>query len=250
MSNRPALPLAEQIAAAQGWWREAGVDFAFADEPQGWMADPSAEEQPRPPVSAAAAPLAPERPPIGGDPAGWPQDLDGFRSWWLGEPRLDLGGTHPRIAPRGPHGAPLAVLVPMPEAEDAETLLSGAQGRLIASMVQAMGFQPDAVYLAAALPRHMALPDWTGIAAGGLGAVLLHHLSLASPERLIVLGRDVSPLIGHDPAQSPPPVSEIAIQGRKLPLMTSFSPMRLLENPRLRRGLWQLWLDWTEGNMR
>lgn len=249
MPSRPALSLAEQIAAAQGWWREAGVDLAFADEPQGWLAEPAIEERAHTPVSATPAPAEPEQPRIGGDPATLPQDLAAFHRWWLEEPSLDRGGTHPRIAPRGPHGAALAVLVPMPEAEDDGTLLSGTQGRLIASMAQAMGFQPDAIYLASALPRHMALPDWTGMARDGLGDVLLHHLALAAPERLIVLGRDVSPLLGHDPAQSPPAFSEIAIQGRKLPVMTSFSPTRLLEHPRLRRGLWQRWLDWIEGNM-
>jgi DNA polymerase len=248
MPPRPALPLAEQIAAAQAWWREAGVDLAFVDEPQGWLNDPAAQEPIRPP--AMALPAEPERPRIGGDPDGWPRDLAAFQRWWLEEQSLDHDGAHPRVAPRGSPGAPLAVLVPMPEAEDAETLLSGPQGRLIASIVQAMGFQPEAVYLTAALPRHTTLPDWAGMAADGLGEVLLHHLGLAAPERLIVLGRDVSPLLGHDPAQSPPAFSELTIQGRKLPLMTSFSPLRLLENPRLRRGVWQRWLDWTEGDMR
>lgn len=249
MPSRPALPLAEQIAAAQDWWREAGVDLAFADEPQGWLAEPATEDQAHSPVSAAHAPAEPEAPRIGDDPATWPQDLAAFHRWWLEEPSLDRGGTHPRIAPRGPQGAALAVLVPMPEAEDGEMLLSGAQGRLVASMAQAMGFQPEAIYLASALPCHMTLPDWAGMARDGLGAVLLHHLALAAPERLIVLGRDVSPLLGHDPTQSPPAFSELAIQGRKLPLMTSFSPARLLEHPRLRRGLWQRWLDWIEGDM-
>lgn len=250
MPSRPALSLAEQIAAAQGWWREAGVDLAFADAPQSWLAEPEADGPARAPAAAAPAPAEPERQRMGGDPAAWPQDLAAFHRWWLDEPSLDRGGTHPRVAPRGPQGAALAVLVPMPEADDGETLLAGAQGRLIASMAQAMGIEPDAVYLASALPRHMPLPDWAGMARDGLGAVLLHHLALAAPERLIVLGRDVSPLLGHDPAQAPPPVSEIAIQGRKLPFMTSFSPLRLLEQPKLRRGVWQRWLDWTEGNMR
>jgi DNA polymerase len=250
MPSRPAFSLAEQIAAAHAWWREAGVDLAFADEPQGWLKDPETEEPARSLASAAPVPAEPEPQQMGGDPATWPQDLAAFQHWWLEEPSLDLGGTHPRVAPRGPQEAPLAVLVPMPEAEDTDRLLSGPQGRLVASMVQAMGFQPDSVYLAAALPCHMALPDWQGIAAQGLGALLLHQLHLVAPKRLIVLGRDVSPLLGHDPTQVSPPISEIEIQGRKLPLMTSFSPARLLDTPRLRRGLWQRWLDWTEGEVR
>ena len=250
MDRRTALPLAEQIAAAQAWWREAGVDLAFSDEPQGWLAEPEEEEAPvRPTVSAAALPVEPERSRIGGDPAGWPQDLDGFHRWWLEEPSLDRGGMRPRIAPRGPQGAPLAVLVPMPEAEDADRLLSGPQGRLVASMLQAMGFDPEAVYIAAALPRYEVVPDWAALGRDGLGEVLRHHLALAAPERLIVLGRDVSPLLRHDWTQPAPAVDEIAIQARKLPVMTSFSPARLLEQPGLRKRLWQQWLEWSERDM-
>ncbi|HYD24105.1 MAG TPA: hypothetical protein VEB68_04855 [Croceibacterium sp.] len=247
MDDRPAPPLAAQIAAAQEWWREAGVDLAFVDAPQAWLADPRGERPPEPTPAAAAAAELPPAPKIGGNPAEWPRDLAAFRDWWLAEPGLDAGGAFPRVAARGPEGAPLAILVPMPEADDRDTLLSGPHGRLLASLAQAMGFAPDALYLAAALPRHTALPDWTALAAGGLGDVLRHHLALAAPRRLLVLGRDVLPLLGHDPAQSAPAVSEIAIQGRQVPVLASYAPARLLEQPRLRKGLWQRWLDWTDG---
>lgn len=144
----------------------------------------------------------------------------------------------------------MAVLVPMPEPDDSDMLLSGPHGRLIASMARAMSFDLESIYLAAALPCHEAVPDWAGLARDGLGEVLRHHLSLASPGRLIVLGRDVSPLLRHDWTQPAPAIDEIEIQGRKLPLMTSYSPARLLEQPRLRKALWQQWLEWSEGDMR
>lgn len=249
MDRRTAFPFTEQIAAAQAWWREAGVDFAFADEPQAWLAEPEDEEPLRRAPQAAARPAEAERQRIGGDASGWPKDLAAFHRWWLEEPTLDRSGPHPRIAPRGPQGAPLAILVPMPEAEDADTLLSGPHGRLIASMLQAMGFDPQAAYLAAALPRHEAVPDWAALARDGLCEVLRHHLALAAPERLVVLGRDVSPLLRHDWTQPAPAVDEMTIQGRKLPVMTSFSPARLLEQPRLRKQLWQQWLEWSERDM-
>ena len=123
------------------------------------------------------------------------------------------------------------------------------QGRLVASMLQAMGFDPEAVYIAAALPRYEVVPDWAALGRDGLGEVLRHHLALAAPERLIVLGRDVSPLLRHDWTQPAPAVDEISIQARKLPVMTSFSPARLLEQPGLRKRLWQQWLEWSERDM-
>jgi DNA polymerase len=246
MTDRPALKLEQQIAAAQDWWREAGVDLAFVDAPQGWLAQPAAEVPPE--EAAPAIPTVPPPPAIGGDRAAWPHDLASFHRWWLEEPSLDTGGSSPRVAPRGPANAPLAILVPMPEADDGDTLLSGPQGSLLASLAQAMGMALDAVYLAAALPRHTPVPDWPALAASGLGEVLRHHLALAAPQRLLVLGRDVLPLLGHDPAQVAPAVSQIAIQDRKLPLLASYAPGRLLENARLRAGLWQRWLEWTDGD--
>jgi len=247
MDDRPALSLAERIAAAQAWWREAGVDYAYADEPRAWLTEPAGEPAPSPAVREAVA--APPPPPaIGGDRAGWPQDLAAFGRWWLEEPGLDEGGSWPRVAPRGPAGARLMLLAPMPEADDRDALLGGPQGRLLASFALAAGLEPEAVYWAAALPRHTPLPDWPRLAADGLGEVLRHHIALASPQRLIVLGRDVLPLLGHDPAQASPAVSELEIQGGKLELLASFSPARLLDGARQRADLWRRWLEWTEGD--
>lgn len=238
--------LAEQIAAAQAWWREAGVDFTFHDEPQGWLADEEPEQPNTPARPTAPAPAAPPKPRIGGDASTWPRDLAAFPNWWLEEPSLDVGGLSPRVAPRGAANAELMLLVPMPEAGDTDNLLSGPEGRLLASLVTAMGLSPEAVYLAAALPRHVPLPDWNQLNQAGLGEVLAHHIGLVAPERLMVLGTRILPLLGHDPAQAAPGVSEFAIQGRKLPVLASYAPERLLGNARQRAGLWRSWLDWTD----
>ena len=243
------LPLEQRIAAAQAWWREAGVDCTFHDAPARWLADDTPAAQAIAPAPRAEEePALPVGPKVGGDPANWPQDLPAFRRWWLEEPSLDAGGTHPRVAPRGEAGAALMMLVPMPETEDSATLLSGPHGRLLASFATAAGLEPGQVYIAAALPRHTLLPDWDRLHHEGHGEVLLHHIRLAHPERLLVLGRSILPLLGHDPTQGAPALSEITIQTRKLPVLASFAPERLLGNARQRAGLWQRWLDWTDGD--
>jgi DNA polymerase len=137
-------------------------------------------------------------------------------------------------------------LVPMPEAGDSDSLLSGPEGKLLASFATAAGLTQESLYWASALPRHTPLPDWDRLAVDGLGDVLLHHIALAAPQRVIVFGRNVSPLLGHDPAQAAPAVSEIAIQSRSVQVLTTYAPGRLLEHPRLRKELWQHWLDWTD----
>ena len=249
--DRPDAPaLTESIAATLDWWREAGVDCAYLDEAQRWLAEPESEKKPAARVVKKAPPSPePEKPRIGGDPAGWPQDLATFRSWWLEEPTLDLVGGQ-RIPPRGEVGAKLMVLVAMPEEEDTETLLSGPHGRLIANMAQAMGIAPDQLCVASALPRHMALPDWQALARDGMGDVLRHHLSLAAPERLLVLGTDILPLLRHDPAQASPGIQEILVGDRALPVLAGYAPAHLLEHARVRARLWQQWLDWTDDERR
>jgi DNA polymerase len=245
--DRPDAPsLSESIAATLDWWREAGVDCAFVDEPQRWLAEPESEAQPTAKVVAKKAPPPePERPRIGGDTAGWPQDLASFRRWWLGEPTLDPL-TAQRVSPRGEAGAKLMVLVAMPEEEDTDVLLSGRQGRLIAAMAQAMGIAADQLSLASALPRHTVLPDWAALARDGMGEVLRHHISLAAPERLLVLGTDVLPLLGHDLAQVSSAIQQLHIGGRQVPLLAGYAPANLLEHARFRARLWQQWLDWTD----
>jgi uracil-DNA glycosylase family 4 len=249
MDTRPPPSLAESIAAAQTWWRDAGVDLAFADDPQAMLAERE-ETGTAAPEGPATVPRAPPAAPpplvaIGGDRNTWPRDLGAFAQWWLTEPSLETGGMHPRVPPRGQAGAKLMMLAPMPEEADGNTLLSGSHGKLLASFAQAAGFAAEDLYLAAALPRHNAMPDWADLAARDYGAVLRHHIALAAPERLIVFGRSILPLLGHDPAQATPAVYEMTIQDRHLPMLASYAPERLLGTPRLRTGLWRQWLDWT-----
>ncbi|WP_336976996.1 hypothetical protein [Altererythrobacter fulvus] len=245
------LTLAQQIAAAQDWWREAGVDHDFADATEVWLREPE-EEAPAAPARPAFAMPAPEpearRPAIGGDPASWPQTLEAFGEWWLAEPSLDIGGARPRIAPRGAAGASLMVLVPEPEPDDAETLLSGARGRLLASFLRAAGVDPAQVYFASTLARHTPAADWASLLAGGLGAVALHHVALVRPRRVIAFGRDILPLIGHDPTQNPASLRKINHQGSTFPLLAERSLDFLLARPNARAGFWQRWLDWTDGS--
>jgi DNA polymerase len=247
MDTRSPPTLAEQLAAAHDWWLEAGVDSQFGDEPRNWLERPAEKPAEAPQTPAPARIAAPIVPPLGGPAAGWPQALAEFAPWWLTSEQLDTGGSGPRVAPRGVAGAELMVLVPMPEETDSDRLLSGAQGQLIASMLGAMGIAEDAAYIAAALPRHARHPDWQALADRALGEVVAHHVSLAAPRRLLVLGRAMLPLFGHDPAQAGAKPRRIEVQGCGVPALASFGPEALLQTPRFRAGLWRGWLEWTGG---
>lgn len=249
----PAAPsLTEELAAALDWWRDAGVDRAFRDESEGWLSAPPEEAAAA--AEADRSPAAPKfdrpvafAPKIGGDPTNWPHTLEAFAGWWLNEPTLDGGGVGPRIAPRGPAGAELMIVVAMPEAEDSERLLSGGHGRFLDAVLAAFGLSSESVYFASALTRHTPLPDPAQLAAGGLGAVLEHHVRLAAPKRLITFGRLVPPLLGHDMAQGPAATPIFNHEGLRLPVMAAGGLERLLRSAAAREAFWRHWLDWTNG---
>lgn len=244
MNSCPHPGLAEQYAAALDWWREAGVDMDFADTPTAWLSEPQQDrveerQQAVPPVRKAA-PAPPPAPRIGGDRDGWPASLDQFVPWWMAQPLL---GPQPgRVPPRGAANADLMVLVPMPEAADTDRLLSGPEGALVSGMLRAMGIAGDAAYVASALPVHQPLPDWGSLAQAGLGEILLHHIALAAPRRVIVLGSDLLPLIGLEKRQG---VREVPVNGTSVQLLSSYAPEYLLASAKARAGLWRRWLEWT-----
>ena len=249
MDTRQDSDWAAQLAAARAWWREAGVDLAFADAPTDWLAGareravPARLEIPVAKSAPSAAPPPPVR--IGGDRAHWPSALADFGPWWLTEPSLDPAPAARRVLPAGSAGAPLMVLVATPEPEDREALLTGRQGRLLDAILTAFGTPRAEAHLASALPSHVPLADWAALAANGMGEVLAHHIALAAPHRLIVFGRDVSPLLGHDPAQAAQSSLRFNHDGLSVPLLYAPSLEALLERPALKRALWRRWLDWT-----
>ena len=252
MPRLTASPLKDDIAGALEWWREAGVDAAYADEPQAWLAEPETPDQllsSTPETRRNSAPtLEPPTPKIGGIREAWPSNLAEFSNWWLTESSLDEGGLYPRVSPSGEAGAELMVLVPMPEEEDRDALLAGPQGRLLNGFLSAASLSPRQVYRAAVLPRHTPLAEWAELERQGMGAVLAHHVALARPRRLLVLGRNILPLCGHDPAQGAQMLRSFNHEGGSVPALFAAGLERLLGNWQLRARLWQHWLDWADGD--
>jgi len=248
--------LGQSLEAALAWWREAGVDYAFTDAPQDWLAAaapasaPKAAQPPRQPLGqpiapqpTRAAPPVPEAAPIAADRASWPATLPDFAPWWLAEPTLAPRGLS-RVPPAGPVGPALMVLVPMPAEDDEGVLLSGKTGRLLDAMLAAFGVDPARIYRASALPARIALPDWTALAGAGLGAVLARHVTLVSPERLLVFGRsDILALMGHDSAHSALHLRGFNHESGTVSAGFEYELETLLAKPGWKAGVWQRWLD-------
>ena len=230
--------LAEEIAGALAWWREAGVDGDFTAEAQSWLAKPE-EAAPEPPVAPAVEQAAPPPP-----PRTLPAQLAEFTSWWLSDPSLDPGDPASRIAPRGQGGAKLMVLVASPEPDDRERLLTGPQGRLLEAILSALGTSEAEAYIASVLPRHDPMPDWPALAATGLGSIALHHVSLVAPEQVLIFGSNVSSLLGHDATYKDGFLPDVNHDRRTFPVLAAVDLAALLKQPRLKAGLWNRLLDW------
>lgn len=242
--------LAAALAAAEAWWREAGVTGGYVDTPRDWLAAAREAAAPPPPAAARRAGRAapPDRPaapaPIGGDPARWPAELAGWNEWWLGEPGFAIAGSGGRVPPRGPAAPALMVLVPQPEAGDGERLLNGPQGRLLDAILAALGVAGDAAYVASVVPAHVGPIDWALLAERGMGAVLAHHIGLVAPGRLLVFGREgVSSLLDHASPQAP--ASSPQLHHDSLNRGATYLPLLdgLLERPRRKAQVWKTLLD-------
>ena len=248
---------AEQIAGALAWWQDAGVDLDFCDEAVDWLvkAAPESGEKASPNVGFERPAAAAEHPTEGSgrfrtqpvpalDPTGLPDDLTAFVDWWLREPSLDGGIVSRRVPPRGPAAPELMIIVPEPEEDDTERLLSGPHGRLLDGVLKALGMTEDRVYLASALPRRMPLPDWAALAAAGLGQALQHHVELVAPGRILMFGSSILPLIGNDSPLNARILPSVNHVGDGFPLMVERDLAALVARPRSKAGLWNRLLDW------
>lgn len=244
------------FAATLEWWRDAGVDYAFTDEPQQWLAEPVEPEMPdssgRPPAQRrpasppVQAPVLPPAPRIGGDPARYPQDLEEFARWWLTEASLDPAPPTRRVPPLGRRDAELMVLVPMPEEGDEAALLAGRAGKLLDAMLAAMNLSRDHIYLATVLPSRDPAPDWDHLGDSGMREVLRHHIALAAPRRLLILGSSVvSTLLGNDPANNAQTLRSFNHEGESMSARAGRDLEAMLLRPGLKAGVWKTWLEWT-----
>ena len=250
-----------QIDSYLEWWRAAGVDRAFDDAANDWLApgeanSDAATEHGRQQVGPAAAspppaaePAQPEPERIGGERADWPTTLDDFTQWLLRDSRVaqTLPGapSAPLIGPTGPANASLMIVVPQPEEADRDALLSGQEGELLDSMLAAMGCSRADTYIAPALPRRIAMPDWEALAAAGLGELLAHHIALAGPQRVLVLGRGILPLFPHDTAQGTVALREFAQDSVLHGAGIAAGLDTMLARSPERARFWKRWLDWT-----
>jgi DNA polymerase len=216
-------------ASALDWWCEAGVDTLVDEAPRDWL-KPTVALTPATAAARVAAQLA-----------AMPANLREFEAWRIGAASPDSGWNTP-IAPQGDAGAGLMVLVDMPEREDASTgqLLSGEPGRLFDRMLAAIGRDRQSIYLASLA---VARPISGQIAAEvqeRLAEIARHHIALARPKRLLLLGNAASrAVLGANAAAARQTLHVLNHAGGQSGVVASFHPRFLLQQPARKAEAWR-----------
>lgn len=189
------------------WWSLAGVEALVGETPAGWLAAPPANDPApvRPKMTVAVEPEQVPLPaalqrqqvaeaPAAKGPVELPTEWATFQSWLADHP--DVPGSQwdaRRVLPVGDAGAPLMLLTAWPEVDDQRdgALFTGPAGKLLDAMLAAIGTTRDEAYLASLAVTRPPGGRCDDAAAAELDRLLWHHLRLARPVRLLLIGGDI-----------------------------------------------------------
>lgn len=234
------------------WWSLAGVDALVGEEPAGWLKLPVANdprpkptavaEDAPPPLPAALQRPAPVEAPAPKGPVVFPDAWDAFQTW-LAE-HSDVPGSQwdaRRVLPVGAPGAPLMILTAWPEIEDQRDglLFAGPAGTLLDAMLRAIGTTQDACYRASLAVTRPPGGRCEPNAAEDLARLLRHHLKLARPERLLLIGGDILRMaadIALPDARGR--LLDVNHDGGKVAAVAVASPAMLLARPAQKAAAW------------
>ena len=226
--------MADSVAvSALDWWAEAGVDTLADDLPRDWLAAPaiaapSAEILPVLPTPAAAVTL--------------PETLEALRAFLLADAAIP-GPANARIDAIGDAASGIAVVVDMPEAEDRASgkLLSGEVGALFDRMLGAIKLERSQLYLIPFSPARPTTGRLSEAHIKALRPLLLRHLELAKPRKLLLLGdAPVQALLGQPAAKARDAAHDVQVGGSNVPVVATIHP-RLVAMKREWRPL--IWAD-------
>lgn len=238
--ERSAGELKTEAASLFGWWEEAGVDILVDERPRDWL---------QPVAAAAASPLSEEP-----APRSLPETLDALKHHLATQADLPFAGPGAtRVLPAGDPASGLMFLADMPSSEDAAAgqVFAGETGRLFDNMLRAIGRTRGDVYLASLSCLAAPTGRLDEEAIGACADLARHHVALATPKRLLllgdaacraILGTPLMPARGrvHHPELGP------KNGNLRVPTVATFHPRFLLTSPSAKAGAWADLLLFTE----
>ncbi len=222
-----------EAASALNWWRDAGVDVLVEDDPRDWTARPAATAQPDAPSRPVPAGPEPE-PPL-------PATIEAFLDWRYGASAPEATMGEPLAPAEGDPTASLMIVTDLPEFDSAApALLDGASGKLFDRILAAIGQSRDSIYL---VPLCAARPITGQVPRDledKLGEILRHHITLAAPARLLLLGQATSrAVLGTDADKNREGLTPFNYSGGKSGVVAIRHPRFLLNKPGAKADAWK-----------
>ncbi len=236
----------QTIASYLDWWKDAGLTEPAQDAPRDWLAKiavaPAANAAP---VTAQTAPTAraaaPVPLPVVPAPPGLPATLAAFDRWLAdASPPPGAGWSSRRVLPSGPADAALMVLCDVPDVEDADTgtLLSGEAGALFDGILAALNLSRASIRLGSIAAFRPLGGRIDADAAPALVAIARHHIAVARPTHLIVMGQQTGALLGEASVDTGPGQRIVNHDAGIVPASFTHHPRLLLQRPALKRQVW------------
>lgn len=223
----------EAMASALAWWQDAGVDIVVDEAPRDWTAREGATPE-------SQAPRAPE--PAVEIETPLPATLEAFVDWRFGGDAPEQAWGEPVVHAMGDPAASLMIVTDMPEPGDCDVgaLLSGDAGRLFDRMLKAIGRERGSVYLVSLC---IARPI-TGLvpreAEARLAQLARHHVALAAPRQLLLLGQTVSrAILGADAGHGRGRLQPVNYHNGQSDAVATFHPRFLLNKPAAKADAWK-----------
>ena len=224
-----------------GWWRDAGVDVLIDEEPHDWLSEakPKGASSSATKVDRGPDPIAA---PVARRPAMLPDNLQQFVAW-LAEDTASLNDypVRQRLAPEGdPANIPM-IVTDVPERGDAEAghLLTGESGALFDKMLSAWKIDRSQIYLASVAPARPAGALMDKAALDLLTPLLQHHVRLAAPKKLWLMGEAASrAVLGMNVAEARGRLHIVNYDGVTVEAIATLHPRVLVANPKSKGQVW------------
>jgi uracil-DNA glycosylase len=228
-----------------GWWRDAGVDVLIDEAPRNWLVE-GAPAKIVAPAAAGAARNSSASPRAAAASAGatpvLPETLPEFLAWLA--TNTDTLSDYPvrqRLAPEGdPANVPM-IVTDVPERADAEAghLLTGESGALFDKMLSAWKIDRSRIYLASVAPARPAGALMDKAALDLLTPLLVHHIRLAAPKKLWLMGEAASrAVLGMNVAEARGRLHIVNYDGVTVEAIATLHPRVLVANPKSKGQVW------------
>jgi uracil-DNA glycosylase family 4 len=213
--------------SALAWWQMAGVDTLVDDVPRNWLgADAKTSPAAPPPVAAPAAAHA------------MPDTLPAFREWLAHASHAAIPAG-PRVLPAGSLDSGLMLICAQPEIGERDRLFDGVPGTLLDAMLAAIGLTRGSVYVASISPVHLPGRSMPAVQQELL-ALTRHHIALAAPRRLAVIGDSAAQLLlGGGVVATRGRLHHVNHSSGMVAALSTFHPRLLLTTPARKADTWR-----------